>query len=83
VQLLGSGGGQVRVRVSGGLFGLGGSVEAVALAEAGALVARPRIFGFAPLRLTLFSDAHVYVEGVGAVARAAGGYRLSMTARLR
>jgi hypothetical protein len=82
VQLLGSGGGQVRVRVSGGLFGVGGSVEAVALAEAGALIARPQILGFAPVRLTLFTDPHLYVEGVGATATA-GGYRLSMDARLR
>jgi hypothetical protein len=83
VRLLGSGDGQVRVRVSGGLFGVGGSLEAVALGECGALVARPLSPGFATLRLTLFSDPHVYVEGVEASAVANGGYRLSMTARLR
>jgi hypothetical protein len=83
VQLLAGGGGQVLVRVSGGLFGVGGSLQAVALAEDGALVLRPRAAGLAALRLTLFSDPHVFVQGVGARALAGGGYRLSMDARLR
>ena len=41
VSLAGSGGGRVRVRVGGGLFGVHGSIDAVAEAERGALVARP------------------------------------------
>ncbi len=83
VQLLAGGGGRVRVRVSGGLFGVGGSLDAVALGEGGAFVVRA--LGPAPgaIKLTLFSDPHIYVEGVGAVALAGGGYRLSMTARQR
>jgi hypothetical protein len=83
VRLLASGGGQVLVQVSGGLFGVGGSLQAVALAEGGALVVRPRAPGLAALRLTLFSDPHVFVQGVGARALPGGGYRLSMNARLR
>src|SRR5262245_60916618 len=42
VQLLSSGGGKVQVRASGGLFGVGASVDAVAEAREGKLVVRPR-----------------------------------------
>jgi hypothetical protein len=37
------------------------------------------------LKLTLFSDPHVYVEGVGAsvLGESPARYRLTMTARLR
>jgi hypothetical protein len=85
VQLLGSARGQVEVRASGGLFGLGASVDAVAEADAGKLVAHPRGL-LEGLGLTLFSDPHVYVEGVGAHAvsgpRGASAYLLSMSASL-
>jgi len=83
LQLAGSGGGEVRVRVSGGFFGVAGSLAAIARGEGGALVARPQAPAFAALRLTLFSDPHIYVEGVGATPLADGGYRLWMTARFR
>jgi hypothetical protein len=87
VQLLGSAGGRVEVRASGGLFGVGASVEAVAEASAGKLVVHPRGLLLEGFRLTLFSDRHVHVTGVSA-ARAAGagggaGYELGMTATLR
>jgi hypothetical protein len=87
VQLLGSERGAVEVRASGGLFGVGASVDAVALASDGKLVAHPRGMLVEGLRLTLFSDSHVYVLGVGASrsmdSYGEPGYRLSMTARLR
>ena len=87
IRLLGSEGGYVFVSVSGGLFGLGASVNAVAGPIAGALVAHPVGFLFEGLRLTLFADPHVYVEGVGATADTPPGrppsYRLTMSARLR
>jgi hypothetical protein len=85
VKLLGSSSGRVQVRVTGGLFGVGASVDAVALAEGGKLVARPSGFPLQALRLTLFSDPRVAVEAVGAgiSAKPGGGYRLSMHARLR
>jgi LmeA-like phospholipid-binding len=87
VQLVKSEGGKVEVRASGGLFGVGASVDAVAGASEGKLVARPTGLLLAGLQLTLFSDPHVYVEGVGASAvGGAGGalsYRLSMMASLR
>ena len=83
VKLLHSAGGQVQVQVSGGLFGVGASVDAVALTEGGNLVARPQGLLLGGLRLTLFSDPRIAVEGVEAVPQATAGYRLSMRARLR
>jgi LmeA-like phospholipid-binding len=85
LRLLRSEGGQVEVQASGGLFGVGATVNAVALASQGKLIAHPVGFLVEGLRLTLFSDPHVYVEGVG--ASVAGetplSYRLTMTATLR
>jgi len=85
VRLLRSEGGQVEVQASGGLFGVGASVDAVALASEGKLVAHPVGRLLEGLRLTIFSDPHVYVEGVGASAEAGPpvSYRLSMRASLR
>ena len=74
------------MRASGGLFGVGASVDAVARRErrqAGGASAGAAVGG---LQLTLFSDPHVYVEGVGASVEdrpAALSYRLTMRASLR
>lgn len=85
VQLLRSEGGQVEVQASGALFGVGASVKAVGLASQGKLVAHPLGFPVGGFHLTVFTDPHVYVEGVGAsvLTRQPLSYRLSMTARLR
>lgn len=85
VKLLRSGAGRVEVQASGGLFGVGATVDAVAQASDGKLVVHPVGFLIAGLRLTLFSDAHVYVEGVGASAAPGQppSYLLTMNARLR
>jgi hypothetical protein len=87
VALVRSEGGKVQVRASGGLFGVGAAVDAVAGASEGKLVVHPLGSLVEGLALTLFTDPHVYVEGVGASAvRGAAGalsYRLSMTASLR
>jgi hypothetical protein len=87
VQLLSSSGGEVEVRATGGLFGVGASVNAVAQASEGRLVASPRGFLVGGLQLTVFSEPDVYVEGVGASAtRGSGGvvsYRLTIRASLR
>lgn len=88
VALVKSEGGTVEVRASGGLFGVGASVEAVARAEDGKLVARPTGLLLSALKLTLFESASVYVEGVQARALASGPggearYELSMWASLR
>jgi hypothetical protein len=85
VQLVSSDMGTVHVRASGGLFGVGAAVDAVAGPSEGRLVAHPLGFPLEGLRLTLFSDAHIYVEGIGASARSTSppSYQLTMTARLR
>jgi hypothetical protein len=90
LQLVGSSGGKVEVRATGGLFGVGATVDAVAEAEGGKLVVRPRGFLLEALKLTLFSDPHVYVEGVAAgrgepvnTAQNEARYVLSFSASLR
>jgi hypothetical protein len=85
VQLIGSEGGEVRVRASGGLFGLGAALQVVATAREGKLLVHPVSVPLARLSLTLFSDPHVYVEGVGAslLDGTPASYRLTMRARLR
>jgi hypothetical protein len=85
VSLIKSSGGQVEVRASGGLFGVGASINAVALASEGKLVAHPVGFLIEGFHLTLFSDPHVYVEGVGASVASEQplSYRLTMSASLR
>lgn len=82
--LLGSGEGKVQVQVTGQLFGVGASVQAVAEASEGRLVAHPLGLLLEGFRLTLFADEHVYVQGVGASVSSGGrAYRLTMSARLR
>ncbi len=90
LQLLGSSGGRVEVRATGGLFGVGATVDAVAEAEDGKLVVRPRGFLLEALKLTLFSDPRVRIEGVGAAqgvpantAQDEARYVLSIDASLR
>lgn len=88
VVLLKSEAGTVEVRASGGLFGLSASVDAVAQAEDGKLVARPTGLLLGALKLTLFESESVYVEGVEARALAGetgqgARYELSMWASLR
>jgi hypothetical protein len=85
VVLLHSEAGRIEVRASGGLFGVGGSVDAVALAEHGSLVVHPLGFLVEGLQLTLFSDPRIHVEGVGAreLNNTPPSYRLSMSATLR
>jgi hypothetical protein len=84
VRLLRSEGGEVEVQASGGLFGVGASVNAVAQASEGKLIAHPLGFLVQGIRLALFSDPHVYVEGVAASEQPGppASYRLRMSARL-
>jgi hypothetical protein len=85
LRLLRSEGGEVEVQATGALFGVGIPVNAVAGASDGKLVAHPLGFLIEGLQLTLFSDPHVYVEGVGASAQGTDpqSYRLTMSASLR
>jgi hypothetical protein len=87
VQLLSSAGGKVAVRASGGLFGVGASVDAVAEARDGKLVVRPRSPLLAAFALTLFAESHVRIEALAARAatgpEGAPGYVLEASATLR
>ena len=61
-----SGGGQVEVHASGGLFGAQASLMALVKPLEGRLVAQPQGFPFAGIAtVTLFSDPHLVVESVG------------------
>jgi hypothetical protein len=84
VQLLRSEGGEVEVRTTGSLFGMSASVDAIAGASDGKLVAHPRGFLLEELSLTLLSNPHIYVEGVGASVQSEQplSYRLTLSARL-
>jgi hypothetical protein len=86
VQLIGSSEGKVEVRASGGLFGLGASVDAIAEASEGKLVVRPRGL-LESLKLTVFSQPQVALRSIGARAASgaggASGYELEASATLR
>jgi hypothetical protein len=75
----------VQVTTGGGLFGVGPAVQAIAAPVEGKLVVRPLGLLLRGVSLTLFSDPHVYVEGVGANVQPGStqSYRLTMRARLR
>jgi hypothetical protein len=85
VRLLRSEDGKVEIQATGGLFGVDATVDAVAGASDGKLVAHPLGFLVEGLQLTLFSEPHVYVEGVAASVHSAQplSYRLTLSARLR
>jgi hypothetical protein len=85
IRLLRSEGGEVVVRASGGLFGVGASLDAVAGPSAGRLVAHPLDLRLRALQLTLFSNPHVRVQAIGASVDAGRplSYRLSISGTLR
>ncbi|HTB69966.1 MAG TPA: hypothetical protein VK707_03200 [Solirubrobacteraceae bacterium] len=87
VQLLSSEGGKVEVRASGGLFGIGASVDAVAEAREGKLVVHPRGALIEALRLTLFDEPDVELQSIAAHAATGAdgeaGYELEASATLR
>jgi hypothetical protein len=86
VEPVASGGGQVEVKASGGLFGLQASIGALVKPFEGQLVAEPQGVPLAGLaRVTLFSDQHLKVESVGVRVqrRQPLTYGLSLRASLR
>jgi LmeA-like phospholipid-binding len=84
VRFVSSAGGKVTVRANGALFGVRASVDAVAGASGGKLLVRPLGPLLSGLKLTLFAERHVYVEGVGAAADARQlGYLLTIRASVR
>ena len=74
--------GQLVLRGTATLFGTTISANAVLLAQGGRLRIAPDLpfGGFAAL--TVFSDPHVHVDGVGARAAAGGGFTLTATGRV-
>jgi hypothetical protein len=84
IQPLASGGGQVEVQATGGLFGIQASVRALVSAHEGQLVAQPEGLLGGLAKITLFADPRVLVQGVGVSREANGaGYQLRIRARLR
>jgi hypothetical protein len=86
VEPVASGGGQVEVKASGGLFGVQASIDALVKPLEGRLVAQPQGFPFSGFgAVTLFSDPRLDVESVGLrVLRAQPlTYGLSLRASLR
>jgi len=86
VQPTASGEGQVRVRASGGLFGVQTSIDALVRPLEGRIVAEPSGFPLAGIAtVTLFSDPHLNVQSIGVrVLRGTPlAYGLSLSATLR
>lgn len=83
VQPVASGDGQLLLRASANLFGIGLSADALLLAQDGNLVIQPVGLPFASLaRLTVFADPRIAVQGVGASAYP-GGFTFTVSARLQ
>jgi hypothetical protein len=85
VEPVASGGGQVEVKASGGLFGAQASLGALVKPLEGRLVAQPQGIPFGGLAtVTLFSDPHLEVESVGVrvLRRQPLAYVLSLRATL-
>lgn len=87
IQPLPSEAGTLRVRASGSLFGAQASVEALVVPREGKLIAQPLNIPFGSfVELTLFSDPHVYVDGISATPLGGGGeasWRVVMRGHLR
>lgn len=92
VQPLGSVSGGVEVRVSGTLFGVPGSVEALLSTQEGKLIAQPQGIPFGGfVKLTLLSDPNIYLQGFDLTTPAAAqrgsatapSYRIRIWAKLR
>ncbi len=83
VRPVASGAGQLVLRGTATLFGTTISANAVLLAQDGKLKIAPDVpfGGFAAL--TVFTDPHVHVDGVGARAAPGGGFTLTARGRLR
>lgn len=83
LQPLASGAGAVEVRASGTLFGVPASVDGVITAAEGKLVVVPVGIPFGGLlKITLFSDPRIYIEGIAAAGQP-GGYRFTINAQLK
>ncbi len=77
-----SGNGRLTLRGTATLLGLSATVDATVSAAGGQLVVAPDVPFGALATLTVFSNPHVYVEGVAA-SPTAGGFTVTAQARLR
>jgi hypothetical protein len=82
VRPVASSGGQLILRGTASLLGLGASVDAVVAARDGALVVAPDVPFGGIATITLLDDPHVRVQSVSAVA-VPGGFRLVARARVQ
>ncbi|HEY2630875.1 MAG TPA: hypothetical protein VGI26_00685 [Solirubrobacteraceae bacterium] len=79
IQPVGSTEGEVQARVSGGLFGLQATIEAVVRPAEGKLVAEPKGLSFGGIAaIVLFSDPHLKVESIGVRTIGGSTYRLTL-----
>jgi hypothetical protein len=76
-----SGNGRLTLRGTATLLGVTGSVDATVGAQNGRLVVSPNVPFGGLATVTVFSNPHVVVQGVGAAA-AAGGFSVTATGRL-
>ncbi len=72
VQPVASGGGQLTLRGTATLFGVTASVDATVAADGGHLIVQPDVPFGGLATATVFSDPHVYVQGVAASAAPEG-----------
>jgi hypothetical protein len=82
IQPIASGNGQLILRGTATLLGVSATVDATVAAVSGQLVVAPNVPFGGLATVTLFSNPHVYVEGVAA-RPAAGGFAVAGRARLR
>jgi LmeA-like phospholipid-binding len=76
-----SGGGQLTLRGTASLFGVGATVDATVRAENGALVVVPDVPFGGLATIKVFSNPHVAVQSVSAVP-APGGFTVTATGRI-
>jgi hypothetical protein len=82
VQLVGSGNGEVHIRLRGNLFGVSGTTPAVISAQEGKLDVQAQGGPFGLPTITLFSDPRLLIDGLEMSATKPGVYRLKMSATL-
>lgn len=81
VQPVASSNGRLTLRGTATVFGVTATVDATVAAVDGTLLVQPDVPLGALATVTVFSNPHVYVDGVSAAPRA-GGFRVSVTGRL-
>jgi hypothetical protein len=82
VTLVASANGELTLRGTATLFGVSASVDATVAAQGGQLVVTPDVPFGGLATITVFSNPHLYVQGISA-SPTAGGFAVSTHARLR